>query len=1406
MVDRDSEEDLFVAAKRCFESEEFAKASKLLAELLAKETSHTEARRLLGMSLLRRGRHTQALEQLMEAKRLGVQETDLHIPLGKTHLGLAAREKGLPSARQKRLLLAWSAFDSAVNAQPTPIDACIEAGQACAEEGEHDRALAYFETATQADPNASKVHLAAGEAAMGMAKYDRALTYFEASIKIEPGSVEAHLGAGRACVEMAKRDKAFYGKALAHLEDALKLAPDSDEPYDVLKEALSESPDQDTALRRLCEIARRQLHFDGRLRLAALLWSLDKPAMAFKQLLLAACSLDSSIPTLSDRPALRQFWFVWRKRAGSTACPPSIMAKAKSSLDEARDARAYALWACGLSRARLETAALDYWQRALELAPADPDCHALMRVAYRRVHRRGSQVKPEPTNNLTTTIQSVIDRSGEPLAHLQWGDTLSTLGHRDAAKLEFERNSQADRAAELAARFATDDAHALMWTHRDALSETVFRSSNPCALVAAIDRLMETSTRPDLLYWWCTQLARIGQPKVALPRFKAALACGDTDADNTQLPEAASSLTTAVKNDPILLKDWISLVEASRNSAAHEKLAEVLVELERYQDALACCKAWTEIAPEHAEAFHKLGEVYSKKGKLDEAIAAFKDEIALAPGETQGYASYLQAMKDRDTKSGVVSEFLDVFSKWGKGIDAAVNWQEVERLKEKDAHDAAELRGWSEMYIDRAEDHASHAEALRVLGMEHEALRLLQQSYKLLGNQASEIFFYRWGALLQSAGNYRAAIVKYKRAIALNPALYYPYAACTQCHEGLMQLELASRACARTLAKATDFGEDETAIKVGLYSDWARILNSARKYDESLQKVQIGLELKPRDYWCLFQRAYTLADMEQSDLAIVEYERATRSETLPHAHNNIADIFEQQGRYREAKQKLDEVRKIYQNGLADRLRDRDAYYCVYYSYAWSFGPHDRKAEDLLRAAITFDSDNIDAHLALEKLYLDRAKAEAAQQASANDGRTNIDRAATVPARFDAVDYYRRSERLLSRQLRACRTVDTLLRLGELHQLNGESEKAKTAFDEAVVRDPDSLSARKGLAEACVGLSDFPAAVRSLRIAAERSPKNISILLLHAHACRRAEPLDDVVAKYEKVLAITPFHVDALVGLGELYLDIAEKRASQKVSTGTAELYSKAISSLSKAIDLFDTRDAPYAVASNTASTHYLLGYAQVKLYETSVLRRDRRLVSDALKNFRACLTRDKAHVKAKWAIESIEEDRRAAKNVFERQAGSVVIVMAMTVFALAQFGIFFGRPVQSQGVMLTRLSLESAKAAGMNDDQLSKLKPFESLSFEAGDKLAAQIKESIGNDNFAKFSKPLLEHAERKSGEWMFEKVDLTSYVLLTFGSLLLIIAGAFLPQLTSLKLAGVQLEKVSAERIETKTTFAIEK
>jgi hypothetical protein len=207
-----------------------------------------------------------------------------------------------------------------------------------------------------------------------------------------------------------------------------------------------------------------------------------------------------------------------------------------------------------------------------------------------------------------------------------------------------------------------------------------------------------------------------------------------------------------------------------------------------------------------------------------------------------------------------------------------------------------------------------------------------------------------------------------------------------------------------------------------------------------------------------------------------------------------------------------------------------------------------------------------------------------------------------------------------------------------------------------------------------------------------------------------------------------------------------------------------------------------------------------------VLRRDKSLVTQALRNFNACLARDKLHVKARRATESIREDQRGAKSRLESYAGPAIIVMALVVFVLAQFGLLVGRPIHAQDIMLTPASLARVKAAGFSDDLLGKLRQIESIAFETSDKLGAKAKELMGGENFSKLGTSVIENAERKKGELRFETIDLGSYALLTFGSLLLMMAGAFLPQLTSLKLAGLQLEKASAERIETKTALAIER
>ena len=1444
MANQNDNEQPFAAAQERFGSNEYIKASKLLRQLLTREPSHAEAHHWLGKSLSRRSRYVQAIPHFQEAIKRGFDGADAHVELGIAYLAQAENEKELASVRQQKFTSALAEFDSAIAAEPTQVaapgrvEAGLTAGKACMKKAEsdkaqYDKALAYFEAAIEADPTRVEARLEAGRACLKKAESDKAqyanaLAYFEAAIGADPTRVEARLEAGRACLKKAESDKAQYANALAYFEAALRQAPGSEYVYDTLEWVVAQFTDQDSVLSRLRKIVQQHKHPDAHLRFGRMLWALDRPELALEQLLAAACLLERSTQELVTTDPVWQFLTFLDSNRKTVADPRSILTRAKRRLQKARDPRAHALWACGLSLAGLIHPAMDDWQRALQQAPADMDCHLLLRM----VLVPGSDNPPLPVANmppdqraeLVTKIQAIIDGAGEPLAHLEWGRTLDRLGNHDAAGREFKRsNSPQGYAAwgsQLAAEGSADlakekflhafdladkvgDIDALFWLVQPDLSEVLQKAAGPSDLIDRFDDLVGRSTSPNVLSWWAVTLTRLNRPKPALRRFEDALRLGPA----ANSPIQMSALGESVKGDPALLQELISIVRKSQHPAAYAELVDLLIELKCHREAFDCCTAWTNLEPENAKAFHKLGQTHSKLKQFEHSITAFRRATELDPGLDEAYKSWLDVIGERDLEAGAVKKLVSAFDGWSNGLDAAVDWQEVERLREMHVQAARELLQEVEAYVDLTDTYNDITFQLEQQGMIPEALRLLQRIHQHWPEIVGAFLFYKWGFFLTKVGDHKRAIIKLQRATALNPGWFYPYYQRAICYEGRQQYRLASCACARALSKGTAiYATDPVQAKADAYTQWARVLSNVRAYDEALEKSRLALELKPSDYWSHFQRAYILADMMLHEQALAEYERATQNGTFPHAHHNISDLWEQQGRYRQAKRKLTETRDRYQREIAAKLRERDAYYCLYYSLACSADHDERKAEDLLRAAIMFDSNAPDFHVSLAQLYLNRTKTDARRPASANDGRADNVSAPAIPARLKAIEHYRKAEQLLHHRLGFRRTADMLLFLGELHLLNDEWDKAKTAFEEAVRMDPDSVRGRKGLAETHLKLGDAAAAIRHLRNAVDRAPTDLSALLLYAQACRRGERLDDAEIGYRKVLEITPLHVDALVGLGELYLDMAEKRASHRNSSGVAELYTKAISSLSEASTNFDSADAPLTIASSIASTYYLLGYAQVKLYETSPLRRDKQLVTDALQNFHDCLARDNIHVKAKRAIDGIKEDRRAARTQLERYAGPAIIVMALIVFVLAQFGLLVGRPVHTQDIVLTPASLARAKAAGLSDDLLGKLKQVENIAFETGEKLAAKAKELMGSENFSKLGTSVIEHAERRRGEWRFETIDVGSYALLTFGSLLLMMAGAFLPQLTSLKLAGLQLEKASAERIETKTTLAIEK
>ena len=80
----------------------------------------------------------------------------------------------------------------------------------------------------------------------------------------------------------------------------------------------------------------------------------------------------------------------------------------------------------------------------------------------------------------------------------------------------------------------------------------------------------------------------------------------------------------------------------------------------------------------------------------------------------------------------------------------------------------------------------------------------------------------------------------------------------------------------------------------------------------------------------------------------------------------------------------------------------------------------------------------------------------------------------------------------------------------------------------------------------------------------------------------------------------------------------------------------------------------------------------------------------------------------------------------------------------------------------------------------------------------------------ARTQKAYLEAVKGLAKHFMIAPDELSAhsgyYAVLTFGALIFMVAGLYLPQILKLKVAGIQLEKSSAEQITTPSALGISK
>ncbi|HHT9158679.1 MAG TPA: tetratricopeptide repeat protein [Candidatus Brocadiaceae bacterium] len=260
------------------------------------------------------------------------------------------------------------------------------------------------------------------------------------------------------------------------------------------------------------------------------------------------------------------------------------------------------------------------------------------------------------------------------------------------------------------------------------------------------------------------------------------------------------------------------------------------------------------------------------------------------------------------------------------------------------------------------------------------------------------------------------------------------------------------------------------------------------------------------------------------------------------------------------------------------------------------------------------------------------------------------------------------------------------------------------------------------------LEDFKKASRYFENAIRYDPYNFETRCNLAEVYLKLNIIEKAEVEFKKILLITANHVEAQLGLGEVYTTMGDN--------GNADMYYQAINHFTAGINSSSPGKGSKELNKNELSAVlYSRGYSRVKLYEAlPLLDKDKKLLRDAMSDFKECFKNDPNQYRAERAFEKIEKILENYSMSFMEKIGQCIL-----------FGFSLIILIGSQYLLYLFI----------------RGKP-------------RSIKES--------------------------------TYIILTFGSLLFIVASIYLPNVLKLKVVGLELEKNTINQINTLPTLKLEK
>ncbi|MCC7212111.1 MAG: tetratricopeptide repeat protein [Candidatus Brocadia sp.] len=633
--------------------------------------------------------------------------------------------------------------------------------------------------------------------------------------------------------------------------------------------------------------------------------------------------------------------------------------------------------------------------------------------------------------------------------------------------------------------------------------------------------------------------------------------------------------------------------------------------------------------------------------------------------------------------------------------------------------------------------------------------------------------YYNWGIALSKQKKYDEAIEKYRKAIEINPNdadAYYNWglALCDQ-----KKYDEAIEKYRKAIEKIPDYAS--------AYYNWGLALYDQKKYDEAIEKYQKAIEVDSKYVHAYHNWGLALYNQKRYEGAIEQFEEAIKVDpNYAYSYHNIAHILWKQGKYKKAREKWEEACRMYKATKEKARAANDAEHFAFYGgVLLEVFAKLEEAEEVFREGLKIDPKHVG-------MLINRVSLYNARERNAEDRRDpknyNEYTEEMMTYHSKAWDAYRTAEQILAEKLKAADDASTHLQAGELYFIVEEYDKAMKHLLEPSTSNSEDLAAYVKLGIIYTNKEEFTKAIKYLKDACKRDPQDFTIRSCLAEAYLKSGQFENAEREYLDVLRISPYHIESEIGLGEVYKEMGEK---------DTEFYSQAIFHFSNALTKSQLEHRSKRLThKELASVYYSLGYTRNALYKTSKSLRDENLLKEALRDFKKCQENDPFHQKAKRAIEKIKKkyDVFSPGGIVERISPWVIFFISLFIFSASQVSFYVGKP--------TLCVVQSQSRIKFSKDVQRVLNDMGGQIFTAPDEFFNTLKQKIGEQKLNKLKWLLIRCVQRSNKLRWAESIDLGYYVLLTFGALIFMIAGFYLPNLSKMKFGTIELEKGPSAQI----------